>query len=397
MDKILLKNAIEKPQSGEWGKEDDTGNGIPVIRTTNFTNTGEVNYSNVVTRLIDQKKFEKKVLQNGDIIIEKSGGSEKQPVGRVIYFDGESNKFLFNNFTSALRVKNDVNLNSKYLFYYLFSFYKKGGTLKFQNKTTGLHNLKLDQYINGVTIPVIDLKEQERIVNVLDNLYTSIKLRQEKLDHYDYLIKSRFVDMFGDPFQNPMNWPTSKLEELIIKSNNGMSRRGCDEQGSIVLRLVELQDGYIDYEKPNRIKLNEAEKARYLLEENDFLFARVNGNPENVGRCAVFNKINEDVYHNDHTIRVHFNESILEGVFASTLLNSDYGKIQMKGQIKTSAGQYTISQSGIGAIVTILPAIELQHSFANFVKHVDKLKVEVQKSLDETQLLFDSLMQKYFD
>ena len=77
MEKILLKNAIEKPQNGEWGKEDDTGNGIPVIRTTNFTNTGEVNYSNVVTRLIDQKKFEKKVLHKGDIIIEKSGGSEK--------------------------------------------------------------------------------------------------------------------------------------------------------------------------------------------------------------------------------------------------------------------------------------------------------------------------------
>ena len=160
--------------------------------------------------------------------------------------------------------------------------------------------------------------------------------------------------------------------------------------------MVELQDGYIDYSAPNRITLNEAEKARYGLVDNDFLFARVNGNPENVGRCAVFHEIGEPVYHNDHIIRVHFNEAMLDGVFASALINSVYGKRQIKSQIKTSAGQYTISQDGIGAITAIVPPIQMQKQFAAFVSQVDKSKLSIQASLDQHETRKQSLMQKYF-
>jgi len=87
---------------------------------------------------------------------------------------------------------------------------------------------------------------------------------------------------------------------------------------------------------------------------------------------------------------------MLDGTFASALINSAYGKRQMKSQIKTSAGQYTISQDGIGAIVAIIPPIHLQRQFAAFVSQVDKSKAVVQKALDEAQLLFNSLMQQYF-
>ena len=86
----------------------------------------------------------------------------------------------------------------------------------------------------------------------------------------------------------------------------------------------------------------------------------------------------------------------MDGTFASALLNSDDGKRQLKSQIKTSAGQYTVSQDGIGAIVTILPSMDKQNQFAEFVAQVDKSKVVIQKALDETQTLFDSLMQEYF-
>ena len=83
-----------KALSGEWGIDDQTGEGIPVLRTTNFTNEGVVDYKNVVTRTITKKNIEEKFLRKGDIIIEKSGGSDKFPVGRVIYFEGEDNEVL---------------------------------------------------------------------------------------------------------------------------------------------------------------------------------------------------------------------------------------------------------------------------------------------------------------
>ena len=246
------------------------------------------------------------------------------------------------------------------------------------------------------TIPLPSMEEQAAILEIIHKARNIVANREQELDKLDELVKARFVEMFGDPETNLMEWEKAPLSSIIVNANNGMARRGNDDDGNIVMRLVELQDGYIDYSNPNRIILNDNEKKRYLLRDKDFLFARVNGNPDNVGRCAVFHEIGEDVYHNDHIIRVHFDEAVLNGTFASALFNSDYGKRQLKGQIKTSAGQYTVSQDGIGAIVAILPPMDIQKQFDLLVQQIEKSKVAVQKALDETQLLFDSLMQQYF-
>ena len=186
-----------KALSGEWGKDDENGEGIPVIRTTNFTNEGIVNYNNVVKRKIEKKNIDEKYLRKGDIIIEKSGGSDKFPVGRVVYFDGDENTYLFNNFTGLLRVKNQDVWYPKYVFYSLFSNYKRGGTRNFENKTTGLHNLKIDDYVSIYEISNINKEEQIYICKTLDSLYGIIKSRELEIQLLDELVKARFVEMFG--------------------------------------------------------------------------------------------------------------------------------------------------------------------------------------------------------
>ena len=290
----------------------------------------------------------------------------------------------------------DVNnlFDKRFLYYYLSapSTYRK-----FQNMAVGgvVNNLNSDM-VRNVKVPIPSINEQQDVADVLDTISIVIDNRIKQLQKLDELVKARFVEMFGDPESNPFGWEKRLLSEIIVTANNGMARRGNDTDGSIVMRLVELQDGFIDYSAPNRITLTEAEKARYRLIDNDFLFARVNGNPENVGRCAVFHEIGEPVYHNDHIIRVHFNEAMLDGVFASALINSVYGKRQIKSQIKTSAGQYTISQDGIGAITAIVPPIQMQKQFAAFVFQVNKSKLSIQASLDQLETLKQSLMQKYF-
>ena len=157
-----------KAISGEWGNDDLTGEGIPVLRTTNFTNEGLVNYANVVTRDLGKKDISKKYLQPGDIIIEKSGGSDNQPVGRVIYFDGPESTYLFNNFTGLLRVNDTQTWISRYVFYALFANYQFGGTRCYENRTTGLHNLKTDAYVSSVEIKDLSFKEQRKIVETLE-------------------------------------------------------------------------------------------------------------------------------------------------------------------------------------------------------------------------------------
>lgn len=210
-----------KVLSGEWGTDDESGNGVPVLRTTNFTNEGIVDYSNVVTRTIQKKNIDAKYLRKGDIIIEKSGGSDKQPVGRVIYFDGPESTYLFNNFTGLLRVKNQAVWLPRYVFYSLFHNYRKGGTRPFESKTTGLHNLKTDDYISRYEVLEAPISEQQSICKQLDYVYDIIKTRQQQLQKLDELVKARFVELFGDPISNPMNWNKRTLKEVCTKLNDG--------------------------------------------------------------------------------------------------------------------------------------------------------------------------------
>lgn len=310
-------------------------------------------------------------------------GSKEKPIAYRI-----SGKTWVNNHAHVLKPKNIIDVD--YLCYSLM-YYDVSGLVN------GATRQKLTQSeMRKINIRYRSLEKQRQIVFKIKLVSNIISSREHQLSNLNLLVKSRFIEMFGDPKSNPKGWNKKTLSEIITKANNGMARRGNDESGSIVLRLVELQGGFIDYSKPNRIILTEKEQEKYLLQENDILFARVNGNPLNVGRCAVFHTIDEAVYHNDHIIRVHFDDSLINGVFASNILNSEYGKDQLKNKIKTSAGQYTISQDGIGAIESIMPPIELQNQYADFVAQVDKSKLAIQQSLDELETLKKSLMQQYF-
>lgn len=174
---MKLINITGKAISGEWGTDCNSEEGILVLRTTNFTNDGTIDFSDVVIKHIS-KEIKNKILCPGDIIIEKSGGSDKKPVGRVVYFDGERNRYLFNNFTGLLRVKNRNVWNSKYVFYALFAAYKRGETRRFENRTTGLHNLQIDRYVKMLDIEEKTIDQQNKICTILDSIRHQTTLRK---------------------------------------------------------------------------------------------------------------------------------------------------------------------------------------------------------------------------
>ena len=252
------------------------------------------------------------------------------------------------------------------------------------------------KFVLDLDIPIPSRNSQQSIAKQLSLVLECVKKRQAQFARLDALAKSLFVEMFGDPVENPKKWMMSQMSSVITHSNNGLSRRGKVASGHIVLRLVEVQDGFIDYSSPNRMKLSVAEMQKYRLFPGDFLFARVNGNPANVGRCAMFQDVGEPVFHNDHIIRVRLDQTKIIGPFASALLNSAFGKNQIRSKIKSSAGQYTVNQEDIGNISVILPSLDLQELFASRVEAIDKSKFAIRKSLDELNRLYRSLLQQYF-
>ena len=143
---------------------------VGVIRNANFTRDFTLDYSKIEYIDVEQKSFEKRNLEDGDIIVEKSGGSDNFPVGRSILYRGEKGKYSFSNFTMSLRIVKKECILPEYLYYVLQYRYRRGDMKQLQTQTTGLHNLLTDKYMS-LTIPIPPAAEQLRIVQAIENLF----------------------------------------------------------------------------------------------------------------------------------------------------------------------------------------------------------------------------------
>ena len=386
-----------KALSGEWGTDDETGDGIPILRTTNFTNEGVVDYKDVVTRTITKKNIDEKYLRSGDIIIEKSGGSDKQPVGRVIYFDGPEKTYLFNNFTGLLRVKNQEAWFPKYVFYSLYGNYRRGGTRPFENKTTGLHNLKTDDYVSRYEVAETDYKKQVEVCEHLDRLYNVIKLREEEIQKLDDLIKARFVEMFGDPITNSFGWEEHWLDEYIeflTSGSRGWAKYFTDVGNELFITIKNVKNNQITIDNIQYINApNSKEAKRTRVKTGDLLISIT----ADLGRTGVVDEAisKRGAYINQHLSLVRLDQSRINPLYVSYFLETEGGKKQFesKNQNGVKAG---LNFEAIRSLKILVPPMELQEKYLTFVNQVNKSKVEIQKALEKTQLLFDSLMQQYF-
>ena len=367
-----------KALSGEWGIDDEAGDGIPVLRTTNFTNVGVVNYNNVVTRIIAKKNIDEKYLRKGDIIIEKSGGSDNFPVGRVVYFDGDENTYLFNNFTGLLRVKNQDIWYSKYVFYSLFANYKRGGTRIFENKTTGIHNLKIDDYVSRYEVIEFDKNKQVLICEKLDKLFDVIKLREREIQLLDDLIKARFVELFGDPVSNEKGFVKAPMGDYMTLltdfSSNGSYKTldsgvtMYDEQNyAWMVRTTDLESGdmtaikYID------------ESAYELLAKSKIFGGEIIMNKiGSAGKIYLMPEIDMPASLGRNAFMFRFDERI-NVKFLYYLLTSEYGQREIQQYVRGAVTK-TITKNDARAVMIIAPPIELQNQFETFVTQVDKSK-----------------------
>lgn len=347
-EKVRLGDVATYVNGYAFKPSDYSDSGLPIVRIQNLTGNA------YRTNRYEGTLPEKFAIQDGDILISWSAS-----LGVFEWNQGPAwlNQHIF-------RVVFNKAMIDKRFFVHQARFLIQ----KSQNLAHGATMKHLTKKVFE-TLPFLylGLNNQITIAEQLDALDTQINRAKRQIRFLDNLAKSRFVEMFASG-----GFPSVSFGDVCLKINNGITRRGNDPDGDIVLRLVELQEGFIDYAKPNRIRLTQKEKERFSLVDGDLLFARVNGNPKNVGRCASFSAINESVYHNDHVIRATFDHSKYNPVFLVFFMNSSKGCAQIEAAITTSAGQYTINQAGIKSIQVPLPPLAFQQEFAAFVSQVDK-------------------------
>ena len=375
-----------KALSGEWGTDDENGNGIPVLRTTNFTNEGVVNYDNVVTRTITKKNIEEKYLRPGDIIIEKSGGSDKQPVGRVIYYDGPENTYLFNNFTGLLRVNNKRLWLPRYVFYSLFANYRKGGTREYENKTTGLHNLKTDVYVSRYEVVDAAYEQQKQICERLDIIAGIIRLKKQEMQMLDALIRARFVEMFGDPKINEKNWNKGVIADYFEVKGGKRIPKGMDYSVVVTnhpyLRATDMKNEtildddihYIGEDVFQHIK-------RYTVQGGDIYLTNVG---VNLGMAGVIPEKFSGANLTENAVKLVPKTDKFRGIFIANYINSP-GIQDYINERKMAVGVPKLAIFRIETMPLIIPPIEKQDEFASFRAQVDKSKCDASNITSATQ------------
>ena len=291
------------------------------------------------------------------------------------------------------------NLERQYLYYYLKSDFV---LQRIKAVATGSvrDNLKLSMlYEFPIELP--KLENQRKIVKILDKVSDVIEKKEQELEQLETLVKSRFVELFGDPYVNPLKWKRLKIKDAVtIEPQNGLykpqSDYVADGTGTPILRIDGFYNGRVtDFGSLKRLKCSGMEQQRYLLLEDDIVINRVNS-IEYLGKCAHIKGLLEDTVYESNMMRMHFDPEHYNPVYICKLLCSQYIYDQIVNHAKKAVNQASINQKDVLDFNIYQPPLELQNQFADFVVAVDKSKSKIQKSLEETQLLFDSLMQKYF-
>lgn len=261
--------------NGLWKGEDPPFVHVGVIRNTNFTKDGDLDNSDIAYLDVEAKKFLKRRLQFGDLILEKSGGGPKQPVGRVVLFDKTEGDFSFSNFTAAIRVVNSTALDARFLHKYLHWVYVSGRTETMQSHSTGIRNLNGDAY-KAIKVAYPPLTEQRRIVAILDEAFEGIATAKANAEKNLQNARKVFVHHREAALAAKPDWHEAPLSELCtIKHGYAFEGEFFSTAGDHVL----LTPGSF-YETGGYRERGEKTKyfvgpipSDFILEEGDLLVA----------------------------------------------------------------------------------------------------------------------------
>lgn len=386
---MKLIDITGKAISGEWGNDCEDGNGIPVLRTTNFTDTGVINFANVVLRDIPTKDLSKKFLRPGDIIIEKSGGSDTKPVGRVVYFDSEENKYLINNFTGLLRVVDQTKWYPRYVFYALFANYSFGGTRQYENKTTGLHNLKLDQYLNSFDIPDVDFQLQHHIADTLDKVSEGIEVCRKMLEKLEVMVQSRFKEMMDSAELGDETTVEKITERVKVGFVGTCEKYYTDETGIPMIRTGNITNHGIDMRNLKYVTSEfNKRNMKSQIHNGDLLIARHGSN----GQASVYEGSEAQCL---NAVVIVPNQTVAKSRFLAELINSPAIKEQINRTLVGST-QNVVNTKSIANLTIRIPSLKLQEEYESYVEKIDKTKLTIQKILDKMEMEKLALMQEYF-
>ena len=291
--------------------------------------------------------------------------------------------------------------DKRFLYYYLSS---KTTYEKFKSMAVGgvVNNLN-SEMVRKIEVPVPSKAEQVEVADLLDRLKRILDSRKKEVQLLDNLIKARFVEMFGDAVTNPMNWPVKKLKDLSVQINSGNTPKGGSEnyveKGITFFRSqnvwkdrLEMEDiAYIDAETHASMKKSSLKYGDILMTKT----GRINTENSSLGRAALYMGADDQANVNGHVYFIRLKPGVNNKFVLRILVSPEYRDL-IRNVCVGGIDKRQLNKEHIEEFPIICPPISMVDKYIALVDQVDKSKVAVQKALNQTQILFDSLMQKYF-
>ena len=340
------------------------------------------------------KVAEQQYLQTGDILICASSGS-KELVGKAAFVDSVKNPMTFGAFCKVVRPQPEY---SEYLEHYFNSpvYRRKISAL---SAGANINNIK-NEHIDNLDIQLVDEKERREIITILNELNMLISLRKQQLFKLDELVKARFVEMFGDPINNPMKWIVSKIEDIAAQEKNALK---AGPFGSALKKEFYVKSGYKIYGQ-EQVICGDASFGGYYIDEEkykelkncavqagDILISLVG----TYGKTLIMPDNHEAGIINPRLMKITLNKNKVTPIYFKYYFESDALKASMDAN--THGGTMGILNLGIIRQMKIqVPPLSIQNQFATFVERVAQQKQTVQQSIDKLELMKKALMQEYF-
>jgi len=351
------------------------------VRITDIDENGTLNDDVVSPSQYDDKY----ILQNGDILFARTGAT----VGKTFLYDESYGKCLYAGFLIRM-VPNQKIVNP----YYIYYFTKSPRYLAFiekNMKVVAQPNINAKQY-GELDIDIPELGEQETVVRKLNKLSSLISLRKQQLSKLDELVKSRFIEMFGDTILNPFGWEKDNFGTVCDVRDGTHDSPQYYETGYPLVTSKNVTGGKIDLTDCSLIceadfkKINERSK----VDMGDIIMPMIG----TVGKPVIVDIEPNFAIKNVSLIKFKATSRVLN-IYIRALLQSDYFDDVVLSKVRGGTQKF-ISLGDIRKLEILVPPIVMQKQFAAFVEQTDKSKFEIQKSLEKLETLKKALMQKYF-
>lgn len=382
MEKIKIGDVCDILNGYAFKSENYVDSGIRIIRISNVQK-GYIEDSTPAFYSFDTMGLSKFMLEEGDLLMSLTGN-----VGRVAILEKELLPAALNQRVACLRLKSN-KITKSYLFHFLNSNFFEQQCIMASN---GVAQKNMStEWLKDYEIPLYTPNQQEEIVTVLNAAQSILSSRRQQLQKLDDLVKARFVELFGDINANDREWNVQPLGELCTIVRGGSPRPIEKYLGGDIpwIKIGDATDGESIYLYSTKEHITQAgvSKSR-MVKSGSLIFANC-GVSLGFARIITF----DGCIHDGWLAMENINER-LDKVFLLQSLNQMTEHFR---RIAPAGTQPNLNTAIMKDYKQIIPPLELQKEFIAFVAQTDKSKVAVQKALDEAQMLFDSLMQKYFE